>query len=152
MAFRIERPATAFSSAPAKGARRPRRFHQEHLRFIRTLPCCVCGTRKFVEAAHVRMASAIHGKRETGIGEKPSDEWSVPLCARHHQEDQEAQHRIGEAAFWSKHGIDPFALALALWCTTAAKARYVLWLEISDCFSELTFATFCRRTTVRRAA
>lgn len=36
--------------------------------------------------------------------------------------------------------------------TTAAKARYALWLDISDCFSELTFADFCRRATVRRAA
>ena len=32
---------------------------------------------------------------------------------------------------------------------TAAKARYALWLDISDCFSDLTFADFCRRTIVR---
>lgn len=36
--------------------------------------------------------------------------------------------------------------------STAAKARYALWLDISDVFSGLTFATFCRRATVRRAA
>lgn len=122
-AWRIERPETAFSIAPSKGRRRPRKMDRAHLAFIRGLPCCICGTRTRIEAAHIRMASARHGKRETGIGEKPSDEWSAPLCARHHQEDQEAQHRIGEAAFWSKHGIDPFALALALWCATGDEER-----------------------------
>lgn len=122
-AYRVPRPPTAFSCAPAKGARRPRRFHQDHLRFIRTLPCCVCGTRKFVEAAHVRMASAIHGKRETGTGQKPDDAWAVPLCAAHHREGPQAQHVIGEAAFWTLHSIDPCGLALALWCATGDQER-----------------------------
>lgn len=36
--------------------------------------------------------------------------------------------------------------------TTAAKARYAFWLDISDCSPDLTFADFCRRVTVRRAA
>ena len=122
-AFRIERPATAFSAAPSKGARRPRRFHDNHLRFIRSLPCCVCGSRKFVEAAHVRMASAIHGKRETGTGQKPDDCWSAPLCAEHHRTGPEAQHALGEQEFWNRNKIDPCGLALALWCATGDEER-----------------------------
>ncbi|MFG1417223.1 hypothetical protein V5F38_05340 [Xanthobacter sp. V0B-10] len=121
--MRIVRPATAFSAAPAKGKRRPRQLHQQHLKFIRSLPCCVCGSHSFVEAAHIRMGSAVHGKRETGGGERPSDEWALPLCRHHHQDAPDAQHRIGEEAFWALHGIDPFMLALALWCATGDEDR-----------------------------
>jgi len=32
---------------------------------------------------------------------------------------------------------------------TAAKAKYSLWLDISDCFCDLTFATFTRQASVR---
>lgn len=123
MAFRIVRPDTAFAAAPSKGAKRPRRFHIDHLRFIRSLPCTVCGTHRFVEAAHVRMASALHGKRESGMSQKPDDCWSVPLCAEHHREGPDAQHKIGEEAFWRRHGIDPCNLALALWCATGDDER-----------------------------
>ncbi len=60
------------------------------------------------------MASPVHGKRETGKGEKPDDKWTVPLCKLHHEE----QHVYGEEAFWSHPKINPCDLALALWgCT-----------------------------------
>ena len=122
-AYRIARPATAFAAAPSKGAKRPRKLHQQHLRFIRSLPCCVCGTHQHIEAAHVRMASAIHGKRGTGTGERPDDCWCVPLCRYHHQDSPKAQHRIGEEPFWTMCRIDPFGLALALWCATGDEDR-----------------------------
>lgn len=35
---------------------------------------------------------------------------------------------------------------------SAAKAKYSLWLDISDCFCDLTFGKFCRAATVRKAA
>lgn len=35
---------------------------------------------------------------------------------------------------------------------SAAKAKYSLWLDISDCFCDLTFNKFCRSVTVRIAA
>jgi hypothetical protein len=35
---------------------------------------------------------------------------------------------------------------------SAAKARYSLWLDISDCFCDLKFRDFCRQATVRSAA
>lgn len=80
------------------------------LRFIRSLPCCICGGID-VDAAHIRSTLLhIDGKRPTGGGEKPSDKWTVPLCRRHHAE----QHDMNELKFWEKHGIDPFLLAISL--------------------------------------
>ncbi|TIL54347.1 hypothetical protein [Mesorhizobium sp.] len=35
---------------------------------------------------------------------------------------------------------------------TGAKAKYAYYLIVSDSWSELTFGTFCKRSTVRRAA
>ena len=90
--------------------RQPRVKDNKHLEFIRSLPCCICG-RIDTEAAHIRTANIQIGKRETGRGEKPSDQWTVPLCCAHHAE----QHGMNEMAFWKKHGgIDPFLLAMQL--------------------------------------
>ena len=112
MGFRLIRPDTAFS-APAK-QRRPRVRESEHLAFIRTLPCLVCGARN-CHAAHIRTAAPRYGKRATGIAEKPDDAWVTPLCPAHHTTGPEAQHASDEMGFWRKHGIDPFATSLALW-------------------------------------
>lgn len=108
-ASRIIRPATAFSVASTK-QRRPRETNHAHLAFIRTLKCCICG-KPGPDPAHIRSASALHGKRETGGGEKASDKWVTPLCRVHHDE----QHKAGnELAWWISKGIDPFGLALSL--------------------------------------
>lgn len=106
---RIMRPATAFSISPAKGLKRPRVKDDAHLAFIRTLKCCICGN-PHVEAAHIRSANGLYGKRETGGQEKASDKWTVPLCRAHHDE----QHKENEILWWASKGIDPFGLALAL--------------------------------------
>lgn len=105
---RILRPATAFSVASTK-QRRPRERNEQHLKWIRTLRCCICG-KPGPDPAHIRSASPLHGKRETGGGEKPSDKWVVPLCREHHDE----QHKHNELLWWAGKGIDPFGLALAL--------------------------------------
>lgn len=34
---------------------------------------------------------------------------------------------------------------------SAGKAKYSYWMDLSDSFSELTFAEFCKRARVRRA-
>lgn len=61
-----------------------------------------------VEAAHIRYGDLRYGKRETGIAEKPSDCWVLPLCPNHHR----AQHAFGdEAEWWRRIGIDPLRLA-----------------------------------------
>jgi len=111
-AQRIVRPLTAFSVAFAK-QRRPRQEDKEHLNFLRGLHCCLCGA-PGPDAAHIRAASPIHGKQESGLQRKPGDKWVVPLCRAHHDE----QHQGNELLFWAKHGIDPFTLALALYGAT----------------------------------
>lgn len=110
---RIVRPDTAFSVASTK-QRRPRERNEKHLAWIRTLRCCLCGA-PGPDPAHIRAASAVHGKRETGGGEKPADKWTTPLCRRHHDE----QHAAGnELLWWAAQGVDPFGLALALYAAT----------------------------------
>jgi Putative HNHc nuclease len=106
---RIIRPVTAFSVASTK-QKRPRVKDEQHLRFIRSLCCCICG-KPDPDPAHIRSASAVYGKRETGGAEKASDKWTVPLCRTHHDE----QHAAGnELTWWASKGIDPFGIALAL--------------------------------------
>jgi hypothetical protein len=92
------------------GFRQPREKDKKHLRYVASLPCCICGGID-VDAAHIRSSPIyIDGKRPTGGGEKPSDCWTVPLCRTHHDE----QHSMNEMAFWKKYGIDPFMLAMTL--------------------------------------
>jgi len=90
--------------------KRPRVKSDGHLDFIRSLPCCVCGNDIQTEAAHIRTGDLFYGKRPTGMGEKSSDRWAVPLCGAHHRE----QHNGNERAFWKHHDLNPFLLALVL--------------------------------------
>lgn len=107
---RIVRPDTAFSVAKTK-QKRPRIEDKEHLRFIRGLKCAICGAQG-PDAAHIRSASPLHGKPETGMQAKASDKFTVPLCRAHHDE----QHAAGnELVWWASKRIDPFGLALALY-------------------------------------
>ncbi len=108
--FRIVREPSAFSNAPSKGQKRPRVENGKHLAWIRTLPCIVTGTRP-VEAAHIRYADPVYGKRETGKAERPDDRWVIPLSPDMHRN----QHSGSESAFWTKQGIDPCRVALALY-------------------------------------
>jgi hypothetical protein len=110
IAGRVPIEPEAFSRDLGTRRRRPRAQSREHLAFVRTLPCLVCGSRKTVQAAHIRMASKTYGKRGTGMGEKPDDKFTVPLCPMHHTE----QHAGNEMTFWAKQGIDPFKVALTL--------------------------------------
>lgn len=115
-AQRIVRPSTAFSLSPGN-RKRPREKHDGHLKFIRSLPCANCGKRLHVEAAHVRYGDLRYGKRETGAGERPSDQWTVPLCHDDHT-GPEGQHASGERAWWVSKGIDPLALAASLYAVS----------------------------------
>jgi len=94
--------------------RRPRVHNEKHLKFVRGLPCCVCGNNIASEAAHVRFACEAVGKRKVGVGEKPDDKWTVPLCGMHHR----MQHEWGEREFWKAYGKDPIVIAQALWMWT----------------------------------
>lgn len=90
--------------------RRPREKDDAHLRFIRQLPCVVCGDHTSVEAAHIRFNNPLLGKRGVGLGERPDDRWVVPLCGEHHRE----QHRGNERKWWAAQGTDPTQVAAGL--------------------------------------
>jgi hypothetical protein len=78
---------------------------KDHLRFIATQPCTVCG-RQPCEAHHIRYA------QPRALGRKVSDEFAVPLCRVHHRE----LHRQGdERAWWATFNIDPLPVALRFW-------------------------------------
>lgn len=87
-----------------------RKKDDRHLEFIRSLSCVICGNNVSVEAAHIRFPSLRAGKRPTGLGEKPDDSFTVPLCSDHHRE----QHAMGEWDFWAKYRVDPIYKAMAL--------------------------------------
>lgn len=87
-----------------------RRLNSAHLTWIRSLPCVICGDSATTEAAHIRFADPRAAKPITGMGIKPDDRWTVPLCGRHHRN----QHSKGERRFWQDMGIDPIFVALAL--------------------------------------
>lgn len=91
--------------------RRPRQQDEKHLKFVRSLPCVVCGDNTRTEAAHIRVGATRVAKRPTGKGEKPDDCWVVPLCWKHHHQ----QHHDGERVFWPMNNIDPIYVALALY-------------------------------------
>lgn len=110
-AYRIQRPDTAFSMSTGK--KRPREHNDGHLKFIRSLPCLICRSRANIEAAHIRFGDPRYGKSGTGMAEKPSDKWTVPLCHNDHQ-GPGGQHSEGEKAWWDKQGIDPLNIAAAL--------------------------------------
>jgi hypothetical protein len=84
----------------------PKRLRDpEHLKFINTQPCLICG-RAPVHAHHLRFT------QPRAMSNKVSDEWSVPLCFTHHR----ALHTVGnEEAWWVEKGIDAKAEALRLW-------------------------------------
>jgi hypothetical protein len=111
--YKVDRPDTAFTGASR--FRRPRQRSGLHLKWIRTLPCAICGKQGAIHAAHLRAAAPRYGKLATGIGQKPDDSWTIPLCLEHHILGEAAQHQDQEFAFWKQHDIDPFVLALAFW-------------------------------------
>jgi hypothetical protein len=84
-----------------------------HLRNIRACGCLICG--KEAEAAHLRYSSAEYGKINSGVGSKPHDKFTVPLCPGHHRLDRDCQHNGNELEFWDRHKIDPLSVAAQLW-------------------------------------
>ena len=87
-------------------SRQSDRRDPKHLTFVRSCGCCVpgCRSRTAVHAHHVRTS------KNSGMGMKPSDRETVPLCAEHHQE----LHTKGNRTFEARHGIDLAAIARAL--------------------------------------
>jgi hypothetical protein len=87
----------------------PRRVRdREHVKFVGTNPCLICGRRPS-DAHHLRFAQS------RALGRKVSDEFTVPLCRGHHRE---VHHYGDEAAWWQKARIDPTISARELWLQT----------------------------------
>ena len=81
---------------------------KQHLRFVAKQPCLVCG-REPCDPHHLRFA------QPRGLGQKVSDEFTVPLCRAHHRE----LHRTGkESDWWAKAGLEPISMARKLWLET----------------------------------
>ena len=81
---------------------------KQHLRFMAKQPCLVCG-REPCDPHHLRFA------QPRGLGQKVSDEFTVPLCRAHHRE----LHRAGkEREWWSRNGLEPLKSARSLWTMT----------------------------------
>lgn len=68
-----------------------------------------------IEVAHVRMGSG------AGIGQKPDDFRTVPLCREHHAR----QHEVGERTFWAGVDIEGLIEAFAKASPKAADIRRV---------------------------
>lgn len=100
--------------------REPRVRDPDYLAWLAGAPCVACFMEQGrmvtgVHCAHVRYADAAAGKRATGMAEKPSDRWCLPLCPTHHNMGgQMSQHAHGERAWWEARGLDPLALCEAL--------------------------------------
>ncbi len=76
-----------------------------HLQFVASKPCLVCEALP-CHAHHITFA------QPRGLSQKVSDEFTVPLCAVHHNE----LHAFGnEASWWREKGIEPLEHALRLW-------------------------------------
>ncbi len=77
-----------------------------HCAWIRGFACCVCGSTTNIEVAHVRLGS------KCGMGQKPDDWRTVPLCAGPRANNFEQlgchnrQHIVGEQTFWEGHDIE----------------------------------------------
>ena len=100
--------------------RQPRMVDEGFLAFLRKQRCAFCGRwpgDRFnpIQAAHLRMACPVLGKRYTGKQEKPDDRWATPLCSWCHLDGPSAQHKIGEQNFWGLAEINPFFLAMDLY-------------------------------------
>ena len=104
--------------------RNPRMRDAKHLAFVRLQPCCVCGSTRNVEAAHLKLRRPEIGKEMPGMAEKADDCFTTPLCHYHHQSSILAQHRVGEQVFWFEiHGRNPFEIADRLWIESGGAAR-----------------------------
>jgi len=82
-----------------------RRRSPAHLAHVRNQPCLICG-RSPVDAHHLRFV------QPRAMAKKVSDEFTVPLCRRHH----DLLHRDpDEPGWWAAFGIDPLVAAEELW-------------------------------------
>jgi hypothetical protein len=96
-------------------AKSVRERDRQHLKFVSTQPCLVCG-RTPSDPHHLKFSEA------RAMGRKVSDKYTVPLCRLHHRE---LHQRGDERKWWRGYGIKPLSVASGLWKQTHS-------VEISD--------------------
>lgn len=103
----------------------------DYLAMVRQCPCLKCGLDGFSQAAHVRMNGRCHGQ---AIGAKPGDARALPLCADCHLYDADAQHKVGELAFWNDLGINPLIVCDRLYAKRGdvPAMRAVIYCAIAE--------------------
>ena len=89
---------------------------RDHKAAVAQLFCIATSIRAGVElygvhVAHLRFSNAAAGARNPGLQRKPDDRWVLPLSPMEHRR----QHAIGEQTYWTELGVDPHAIATALW-------------------------------------
>ena len=121
------------AGVPTRQRISPEERNPDYLALVRQCPCLRCGHDPAGVAAHLRLNSALHNKRQA-MGRKPADCWVTPLCAGCHTNDQDAQHRIGELAFWDRLGINPFLACERLYARSGdlVAMRAVVFAIIGD--------------------
>ncbi len=121
MSFNIS-PRAAYGSLlkserPTKHKARPARDENpRHLAAVRQCMCLSCGKDPAGVAAHVRMSAP--GKPNPGVGMKPDDKYSLPLCPTCHTDSPQAQHEVGEIKFWAALGIEPLVVCSRLYAVS----------------------------------
>lgn len=85
----------------------------DYLKLVRQCMCLKCGMEP-TEAAHVRYASAAHGKA-SGMQKTPPDRFAVPLCAGCHRLAKGHQHSRSEHAFWHEIDVNPLIVAAEMY-------------------------------------
>ena len=85
----------------SEGQRKPRVHDKAYLAHVRRQPCMLAGIagetcEGHIDAAHLRYGNVKYGRRNPGMGRKPDDRWTLPLCRKHHTE----QHAAGNEARW----------------------------------------------------
>ena len=82
-----------------------RKRSKAHLAFVASQPCVICKMSP-CDAHHLKIA------QPRSLGRKVSDEFTVPLCRKHHGD----LHRNGnEANWWSNMQVAPISIARRLW-------------------------------------
>jgi hypothetical protein len=123
----LEEAASGPIVADATGTFAKRIRNKDHLEFVASQPCLICG-RENVEAHHILFA------QPRAMGKKVGDQWTVPLCAIHHR----SLHMAGnEESWWQTNKQNPLVAAEELWQksrSSPAASHDVL----SETLSELT--------------
>ena len=92
---------TKFALAKTPPTRSPK-----HLAFVRTFPCCVCGTDDTIQAHHLT-----HVKGNGGMSLNNDDKYTVSLCSLDHN----LLHWMGERSYWAERKLEPKIYAALLW-------------------------------------